>query len=167
MEEDEIIEEIFDAILRNGFAETSPFENREYSRVAIGLKGKGYLVTPNININIYELSKTGEEVLQAGGWKSHNLAKAKEKKILDDKQFYEYKISKFKYYTLWPALVLGIIGGIYSIVEMAKSYSEKKHKIESSSEQHKSHISSESPKKANDLNSKKIDTVSIQTKRIK
>jgi hypothetical protein len=164
MEEDEIIEEIFGTILRNGFADISPFENREYSRVAIGLKGKGYLVTPHVNINIYEPSKTGEEVLQSGGWKSHNLVKAREKKILDDKQFYEYKISKFKYYTLWPALVLGIIGGVYSIVEMAKSYSEKKHKIESSSEAIKSNISLESPKKGTDLQSKKSDTVPFKQK---
>lgn len=145
MEEDKIIEEIFNTILRNGWGEFSPFDNREFSRAAIGLKSKGYLVTPHINTNIYEVTRIGEEVLQSGGWKSYSLMKAKEKKILEDKQFYEYKISKFKYYTLWPALVLGIIGGIYSIVEMVKSSSENnKPKTE---------------KSAPENGSKKLDTV--------
>lgn len=164
MEEAEINEEIFNAILRNGWTEISPFDNREYSRAAIALKGKGYLVTPHTNTNIYEISKTGEEVLQAGGWKSYNLAKAKEKKIIDDKQFYEYKISKFKYYTLWPAMILGVIGGIYSIVEMAKSYAESKPKIESTSEPQKLKISSESQKKSTNLNLKEVDTISVKAK---
>ena len=164
MEKDEINEELFNAILKNGWVDVSPFDNREYSRAAIALKGKGYLVTPHANTNIYELSKTGEEVLQAGGWKSYNLAKAKEKKILDDKQFYEYKISKFKYYTLWPALILGVIGGIYSIVEMAKSYAEIKPKIESTNEPNKLQISSKSQKDSTNLTSKKVDTNSVNSK---
>lgn len=165
MEEEEINEAIFNAILRNGWIEISPFDNRDYSRVAIALKGKGYLITPHINTNMYEISKTGEEVLQAGGWKTYNLAKAKEKKIIDDKQFYEYKISKFKYYTLWPAMILGVVGGIYSIVEMAKSYAESKPKIESISEPQKNKITSESQKNSINLNSKKVDTISVQAKK--
>nr|WP_294921775.1 hypothetical protein [uncultured Flavobacterium sp.] len=163
MEEDEINEEIFNTILRNGWTDISPFDNREYSRVAIALKCKGYLVTPHINTNIFELSKTGEEVLQAGGWKSYNLAKAKEKKILDDKQFYEYKISKFKYYTLWPALVLGIVGGIYSIVEMAKSYAESKPKIESTNEPQKLKVSPKSKKDSTNINPKKVEPISVNS----
>jgi hypothetical protein len=157
MEEDEIIEQIFNILLGSGFVEMSPYNIPELSRAAMGLKGMGYLLTPHKNTNIYELSKSGEEVLQAGGWKSYTLMKAREKKILDDKQFYEFKISKFKYYTLWPALVLGIVGGIYSIVEMAKSYTENKiSKIESTNETQKPHILLKS--------NKNIDTVSVQTK---
>ena len=164
MEEDEISEEIFNSILINGRTNISAFDNINYSKVAIALKGKGYLVTPHINTDIYELSKTGEEVLQAKGWKSYNQAKAREKKIIDQKQFYEYKISKFKYYTLWPALILGVIGGVYSIVEMAKSYSERKPKTESTNESQKLQITSLSEKDSIDLNSKKGDTNSVTEK---
>jgi len=164
MEEDEISEEIFNSFLINGWTNISVFDNINYSKAATALKGKGYLVTPHINTNIYELSKTGKEVLQAGGWKSYNLAKAREKKIVDQKQFYEYKISKFKYYTLWPALTLGVIGGVYSIVEMAKSYSESKPKTESTNESQKLQIPSQSEKDSIDLNSKKGDTISVTVK---
>jgi hypothetical protein len=81
--------------------------------------------------------------LQNGSWKSYIKAKIKKQKSIDDQVHFESSMSKLKYYTFCPALFLGSIGGINTIIEIVKYYKEyNKTKTESIKEQPKLHISS-------------------------
>lgn len=161
---DKITEEIFSTILEKGQFQAY-YQYPEKTKHAIVLKSKGFLITPYENSSIYVPSKTGEEVLQLGGWENYNKEKDKKKRISDKKEHYEFQMAKLKYYTFWPALFLGSIGGVYSIMEIIKSYKEdNKPKTESIKEQPKSHISSEDHKKSTYPPLKIVDTASVQEK---
>lgn len=162
---DDIAEDIFNIILAYGFCDTTT--NFEQIKCAMALKVKGYLITPHTNDNIYEPSKLGEEVLQNGSWKLYIKAKNKKQKALDDQIHFESRMSKLKYYTFWPALFLGSIGGVHTIIEIVKYYKEdNKTKIESIKEQPKLHISSEDQNKLIYTHSKTVDTAYGQEKTI-
>ncbi|HRE78282.1 MAG TPA: hypothetical protein PLL09_10715 [Flavobacterium sp.] len=155
---DEHVESIFATLLINGQI-TAGFNNPSRT-VVLMLKSKGYLITPYVNPDIFEPSDLGREVLQCSSWKSYIEKKDLKEKRLIEKEILDLKISRFKYYTLWPALILGVIGGFYSIFNIIKSFAEKPPtKIESTTEQPKSHISSEAKKSENLVRLKESDTI--------
>jgi len=127
---DDIAEYIFKAALNRGNVNTMNATQDE-KKCAIALKSQGYFHNPHINMDIFELTKLGEEVLQSGGWKEYKDSKRKQKEKTEKKDHYELQMSKLRYYTFWPVLFLGSIGGVYSIIQITKSLTEeKKEKIE-------------------------------------
>lgn len=153
----ELSEEIFCAILLQGEFCLSLLKYLEYKKNATILKSLGYLETPYKNTDIFLPTELGKLVLQAGGWKDYTKAKNQEKEKYDKKEYYELQNIKFKYYSFWPMLVLSLIGGTYSIIQITKSLQEEN---KSKMEQTNSNISSEGSKKSTGLPLKIHYTVS-------
>lgn len=66
------------------------------------------------NEHMLNLTKLGYEIHRKGGWIKHlYFEKAKVYKE-DKKNAYDFYYSRLRYWTFWPALILGAFGGIYS-----------------------------------------------------
>jgi hypothetical protein len=140
----ELSEEIFNKILLEGNFCLELKRYTEFKKTAIILKSLGYLETPHVNPDIFSPTELGKLVLQSGGWKDYNKNKKQQKEKDDKKEHYELQNIKFKYYSFWPVLVLSLIGGVYSIIQIAKSLKEEN---KNKTEQTKSDISSQVQKK--------------------
>lgn len=161
----ELSEEIFNAILLQGNFCLTLLKYLEYKQNATILKSLGYLETPHINTDIFLPTELGKLVLQEGGWKNYTKTKNQQKNKYAKKEHYELQNIKFKYYSFWPMLILSLIGGIYSIIQITKSLQEENiSKTKSKTEQTKLNISSEFQKKSIGLPLKIQDTVSYQEK---
>jgi len=64
------------------------------------------------------LSERGRDISINGGWNKYLQTKKEIKDKERKKLEYDLKISKFKSKTVFPALILGSIGGIYSIIKI-------------------------------------------------
>jgi len=82
--------------------------------------------------NTYKLTMFGKELFEKGNSiKNHIERKEKEhktelenEKIKNKNTLIEYKMSKWKYYTFWPIFIIGLLGGIYSIVSIVQNFKE-------------------------------------------
>ncbi|MCC9016944.1 hypothetical protein [Flavobacterium lipolyticum] len=160
---DDIAEEIFEIIQRTGYCE--PITDWEQIKCAVVLKNQGYLNTPRVNTEIYESTVLGQEVLQIGSWKKYIKAKNKKQKNLERKEYYDSLMSRLKFYTFWPVLILGAIGGVNSIIDVEKKYRENTSTLPGSEEEQSKHNTSyKGQNKLIYSPAKVVDTLYVQKK---
>jgi len=87
-----------------------------------------------LKIPMCKITPKGIEIFNKGGWLKH-LEYERIKFIrAEQKEIFDYKISKWEAKTFWPVLILGLFGGIYSAIDLyekviTKSFNQEQNFI--------------------------------------
>jgi len=71
------------------------------------------------NDKMLDLTKLGYEIVRKGGWTEHLKREKIKVKRTDRKDFFDFKVSKFKYHTFWLFFGIAIIGfglGVFNFI---------------------------------------------------
>ena len=95
-----------------------------------------------LKIPTCKISTKGIDIVNKGGWLKHlELEKIKSERS-EQKELYDYNISKWQSKTFWPVLIFGLFGGIYSGIDLYDKVSTKivNHESKSFAKKHKSKL---------------------------
>ncbi len=73
----------------------------------------------------FTITAKGKKVLRLGGWGNYlKYIELKENRDAQ-KEYYDFLFSKYRYKTFWVVFVLGLFGGVYSLVDFISTLTTK------------------------------------------
>ena len=102
----------------------------EYRKLILYMMNDLKLINqPISNRKIFALTKFGNEVMETGGWLKYvELEKiAKDRK--EKKEYFELRMTKWKYHTFWWFFGLACFGGLYSAYDIIDKLRTNKGEI--------------------------------------
>lgn len=87
--------------------------------LALRLKDTIYnLGYAELKIPTCKITEKGIEIYKKGGWLKHLELERIKSTRAEQKEIFDYNLSKWKSKTFWPILILGLFGGIYSAIDL-------------------------------------------------
>jgi len=71
-----------------------------------------------LEIPTCKITAKGIEIHKKGGWLKHLELERIKSVRAEQKEIFDYNLSKWKSKTFWPILILGLFGGIYSAIDL-------------------------------------------------